>query len=45
MIVYDVTNRESFVHVRNWLDEINNYAQKNVNILLVGNKNDLEDKR
>ena len=45
MIVYDVTNRESFNNVRSWMQEIDNYAQKDVNILLVGNKNDLEEKR
>ncbi len=41
MIVYDVTDRESFDNVREWMQEIENYAQKNVNILLIGNKNDL----
>jgi Ras-related protein Rab-1A len=41
MIVYDVTDRESFDNVREWMQEIENYAQKDVNILLIGNKNDL----
>ena len=45
MIVYDVTDRESFDNVREWMQEIENYAQKNVNILLIGNKNDLLNKR
>ena len=43
MIVYDVTNRESFLNVRSWMSEIETYAQKDVNILLVGNKNDLKN--
>ena len=45
MIVYDVTDRESFDNVRQWMQEIENYAQKNVNILLIGNKNDLDSRR
>ena len=45
MIVYDITDRQSFEQVKEWMEEIDNYAQKNVNVLLIGNKNDLRDKR
>jgi Ras-related protein Rab-1A len=41
IVVYDVTNRESFNHVEMWIDEIKLYASSEVSILLVGNKNDL----
>lgn len=43
IVVYDVTNRESFNNVKRWLTEIDKYARENVNKLLVGNKIDLED--
>ena len=45
IIVYDITDRESFDNVKQWLNEIDRYACENVNKLLVGNKSDLESKR
>ncbi|XP_074330119.1 ras-related protein RABD2a-like [Apium graveolens] len=41
IVVYDVTDQESFNNVKQWLSEINRYASENVNKLLVGNKSDL----
>jgi small GTP-binding protein len=45
IIVYDITDQESFNNVRNWLQEIDRYATDQVNKLLVGNKSDLTSKR
>ncbi|KAJ6806088.1 ras-related protein RIC1-like [Iris pallida] len=45
IVVYDVTDQESFNNVRQWLNEIDRYASDNVNKILVGNKCDLTDKR
>lgn len=45
IIVYDVTNRDSFDNVRQWMQEIEKFASENVNKLLVGNKSDLEEQR
>lgn len=45
IIVYDVTDLDSFQNVKQWLHEIDRYASENVNKLLVGNKADLADKR
>eukprot|EP01138_Halocafeteria_seosinensis_P010801 gb/GECG01011031.1/.p1 GENE.gb/GECG01011031.1/~~gb/GECG01011031.1/.p1 ORF type:complete len:203 (+),score=26.45 gb/GECG01011031.1/:1-609(+) len=45
IIVYDITDRESFDNVKQWFNEIERYACANVNKLLVGNKCDLESKR
>ena len=38
IIVYDVTDLDSFQNVKQWLHEIDRYASENVNKLLVGNK-------
>jgi GTPase SAR1 family protein len=45
MLVYDITERESFDNIRNWITEIKTYGDSKVNILLVGNKCDNEDER
>jgi len=45
IIVYDITNQESFNNVIQWLQEIDRHAPANVNKLLVGNKNDLMKKK
>ncbi|CAD6243174.1 unnamed protein product [Miscanthus lutarioriparius] len=45
IIVYDVTDQESFNNVKQWLNEIDRYASDNVNKLLVGNKSDLTANR
>jgi Ras-related protein Rab-1A len=45
IVTYDITDRDSFENVRQWLQEIERYACPNVNKLLVGNKSDLEAKR
>lgn len=45
IIVYDITDQESFNGVKMWLQEIDRYATSTVLKLLVGNKCDLTDKR
>jgi Ras-related protein Rab-1A len=41
LIVYDVTNAESFNNVKKWLSEVDSYAPEHVNKILVGAKADL----
>ncbi|XP_015875836.4 ras-related protein RABD1 isoform X1 [Ziziphus jujuba] len=45
IIVYDVTEMESFNNVKQWLNEIDRYANDSVCKLLVGNKCDLVDSK
>jgi len=45
IIVYDVTDQESFNNVKQWMQEIDRYGTENVRKLLVGNKCDLESSR
>merc|ERR1711939_987191 len=45
IVVYDVTDSESFDAVSRWLSEIERFAGTDVNKLLVGNKSDLTPKR
>lgn len=40
IVVYDVTDPESFNNVKTWLHEIDRYANENVNKLLVGCSHD-----
>ncbi|KAG7536996.1 Small GTP-binding protein domain [Arabidopsis suecica] len=41
MLVYDITKRQSFDHVARWLEELRGHADKNIVIMLIGNKTDL----
>lgn len=45
IVVYDVTDQDTFTNVKQWLNEIDRYACEGVNKLLVGNKSDLTQKK
>ena len=46
IIVYDITNRRSFDEIEKYyIPTINEKCKKNIPIILIGNKKDMEDKR
>ncbi|KAG0467951.1 hypothetical protein HPP92_017279 [Vanilla planifolia] len=45
MLVYDMTKRQSFDHVARWLEELRSHADKNIVVILIGNKSDLSTLR
>ena len=44
MIVYDITNSDSFEGAKKWLNDVESASNSSI-IFLIGNKKDLEDKR
>jgi Ras-related protein Rab-6A len=45
VVVYDISNRQSFLNVRRWVEEVRTERGQDVIIAIVGNKTDLSDKR
>ncbi|KAJ3033557.1 Ras- protein Rab-6A [Rhizophlyctis rosea] len=45
VVVYDITNRNSFMNTEKWVDDVRAERGNDVIIVLVGNKTDLSDKR
>ncbi|XP_039008445.1 ras-related protein Rab11A-like [Hibiscus syriacus] len=45
MLVYDITKRQTFDHIPRWLEELHSHADKNIVIILIGNKCDVKNQR
>ena len=45
MLVYDITDRDSFTKVRNWVKELKKMMGNDIVLCICGNKIDLEKKR
>ena len=45
LLVYDITLKESFINITNWMNDIVEEAGNKVPIVLVGNKSDLKKER
>ncbi|KAJ1817962.1 GTPase Ryh1 [Coemansia sp. RSA 2598] len=45
LVIYDITNRESFSQTSKWIDDVRAERGNDVIIVLVGNKTDLNDSR
>jgi small GTP-binding protein len=44
-VVYDITRKNTFESVDSWISALRSAADKNLNIIIIGNKSDLEDQR
>ena len=44
-VVYDITRKQSFDSVDRWINDLRAAADKNLSIIIIGNKCDLEDQR
>eukprot|EP01126_Amoeba_proteus_P048085 TRINITY_DN553_c0_g2_i5.p1 TRINITY_DN553_c0_g2~~TRINITY_DN553_c0_g2_i5.p1 ORF type:complete len:145 (-),score=21.27 TRINITY_DN553_c0_g2_i5:27-461(-) len=45
LVVYDITNSDSYHNLGQWLEEIKKHAPPDTKLVLVGNKTDREDDR
>jgi len=45
MLVYDISERDSFENLERWLVELRDHADEKIKVILVGNKSDLDQKR
>ena len=45
MLVYDVTNEKSFDNIKNWIRNIEEHANTDVEKMILGNKCDITDRR
>jgi len=45
IIVYDITNKQSYINVDKWIEDVRDERGDDVVIMLVGNKNDLNSHR
>ena len=45
IILYDITQKTSFDHIKNWITEIDKFGKQGVLKVIVGNKSDLESNR
>ena len=45
ILVYAIDEKNSFIHLDSWLNEIRTHGNPDINIFLIGNKVDLENKR
>jgi len=44
-IVFDLTNKNSFYNIMNWFNELNEFKEHEISVVIVGNKRDLEHER
>ena len=45
LVVYDITDKDSFLNINFWMENIKKNAPENVKLILVGNKCDLANER
>ena len=45
ILVYDLTKKDTFNNIKNWLNDVKEYADNDLTAIMIGNKCDLVDER
>ena len=45
LVVYDITQKKTFENIEKWINDLKAAGDPKITIILIGNKNDLDDKR
>ena len=45
IIVYDISRKETFENIENWLNELKQHGDPNIDMMILGNKTDLVEQR
>ena len=45
LVIYDITQKETFANIEKWVNDLKCKGDPKIAIIIIGNKNDLEEKR
>ena len=45
LVIYDITQKETFANIEKWVNDLKCKGDPKITIIIIGNKNDLEEKR
>ncbi|KAJ3439228.1 rab2a [Anaeramoeba flamelloides] len=45
LLIYDISQRETFNHLNSWLEDVLKHSSPDIEIMVIGNKNDLTELR
>ena len=45
LVIYDITRKDTFANIEKWVNDLKTTGDPNITIIIIGNKNDLADKR
>ena len=45
LVIYDITRKDTFANIEKWVNDLKTTGDPKITIIIIGNKNDLADKR
>ena len=45
LVIYDITQKETFANIEKWVNDLKCKGYPKITVIIIGNKNDLEEKR
>ena len=45
LVIYDITQKETFANIEKWVNDLKCKGDPKITVIIIGNKNDLEEKR